>query len=214
VVSDRIKRALRPIVHSCTDRRRVNEIDLHVKRLIGGMNLGENSIVLDLGANRGDFSVWASKTGAKVFAFEPHPHALEYLYKRRLKHKNIFVVPFAISNSTGIANFYNHPDSKSDPLGFSIRSSLTQKHPSFQGDVEVFKLSLQPFLEGLDHINCVKVDIEGEESKIYPLLKKYYEKIEFCLIEIHDSINPNLRSEINGFIQSNSLGGKWSTEWI
>ena len=94
MLSSQIKRALRPIVHSWTDRRRVNEIDSHVKRLIGGLNLVENSIVLDLGANRGDFSVWASKEGAKVFAFEPHPHALEYLYKRRQKYENIFVVPF------------------------------------------------------------------------------------------------------------------------
>jgi len=192
----------------------VGEIASHVQRLTKGINIKKGSIVLDLGANRGDFAVWASNKGATVFAFEPNPFALKYLYKRIKRLTNVAVVPFAVSDASGIASFFDHPNSESDPLGFSIRSSLSQKDSSFVSNFRVFKLSLEPFLEGLDRIDCVKIDIEGEESNIFPLIKKYFRKIEYCLIEVHDDINPQLREEINVFIQRNQLEGKWSTDWV
>ena len=87
----------------------------------------KNSLILDLGANRGDFSKWALDQGASVIAFEPDKDAYLQLIKRLNKFENFFPLNSAVSNKTALSKFYFHKNKKIDPIGFSISSSLLEE---------------------------------------------------------------------------------------
>ncbi len=65
-----IARILRPLYRPIRNKKNYQFINKEVKKRFDGLDLAfENSIVIDLGANRGDFSNWAIRQGAFVIAF-------------------------------------------------------------------------------------------------------------------------------------------------
>ena len=213
-LKDQMFRLLRPFVRFYTDQRRMNSIAVLCKKLLPSFKLSEGSIVLDLGANRGDFTLFASKQGALVLAFEPNQSAFKYIVSRLSEYKNIIFLNAAISNSFGLMDFYFHSDNKSDPLGYSIRSSLVKKESTyFKAEQKVLSLGIAELLKALPKVNCLKVDIEGAELDIWPTVMQNFEKIEFLLMEIHDLVNPKLRDEFNNFVREHNLQARWTAEW-
>jgi FkbM family methyltransferase len=185
-----------------------------VSELLPTFHLDQKSVVFDLGANRGDFSVFAAQYSATVFAFEPNGHAFRYLARRISKFNNVNALKVAVSDKTGISEYFDHPDAKLDPLGYSIRGSLLRKEPEFQADpMKVLTLDFEKILNGFSYISCLKVDIEGSEQFIWPALRDNHTKIEYLLMEVHDSLNINLRAEIDSFISKNQLEERWTTRW-
>ena len=74
------------------------------------LSIGENDIVLDIGANIGLFSLFAAKyTKNKIFAIEPFPDNIKYL-RNNIEINNyqkiIKTYPIAISNYNGIKKLY------------------------------------------------------------------------------------------------------------
>ena len=212
---DGLYRFLRPLVRKFTDRRRVSEMGSQIKKLLPQFRLDQNSLVIDLGANRGDFSVLASRESAQIWAFEPNPYAYKYLLSRTRKHRNITIYQAAVSDFNGLVDYYNHPDAERDPLGYSIRGSIVRKNPNFKPSIEkVLCIDFHSLLRDIENISCLKIDIEGSEKHIWPSIKENYEKINFLLIEIHDLLTTPLRAEIEAFIQEKGLQGRWSTRWL
>ncbi|NDF87185.1 MAG: FkbM family methyltransferase [Gammaproteobacteria bacterium] len=212
---DLLFRLARPFVHLLTDKRRMTEIEKLLTRLIPNLQFSKDGVVIDLGANRGDFTLVAAKYARIVYAFEPNPIAYSYLHKRVVRKSNILVFQLAVTDKTELTSFFNHPDFKSDPLGFSIRSSLIRKENDFQElNSKVLTINFAEFVSCVPKIDCLKVDIEGAESLIWPIIMKNKSKIKYLLMEVHDSINPRLRDEINRFITENELSARWTATWI
>lgn len=184
-------------------------------KLLPNFEAKADSFVLDLGANRGDFSIMISKFTKQVWAFEPNEVAYKYLSNRTKRTRNIKCFRLAVGSKTGMVNYFNHPDSYNDPLGYSIRGSLIQKDSSFVStNQKILCIDFEAILKDSPQISCLKIDIEGSESEIWPLIEKYHAKIDFLLLEIHDYLNPNLRRKVEGFIKEKNLTSKWSTEWL
>ena len=210
-------RFLRPIVHSSRDRTRVKKIDSDVTKLLPDLaqeNFHESSAVVDLGANRGDFTIWSFRKGASVICFEPHPVAFQYLSRRTAGLKGLYRIQAAVSSSSSFTPLFVHPDAVSDQLGYSIRSSIKQEKIGFVPYERVLVLSFEEILECLPKITVLKVDIEGSEKEIWPQIKLNYKKIKYLLMEVHDQINPSLRSEIEEFIKSKRLEKMWTADWV
>ena len=210
-------RFLRPIVHSSRDRTRVKKIDSDVTKLLPGLaqdNLLESSLVVDLGANRGDFTIWSLRKGASVICFEPHPVAFQYLSKRTAGLRGIHRIQAAVSSNSSFTPLFVHPDAVSDQLGYSIRSSIKQEKVGFVPYEQVLAFSFEEILVCLPKITVLKVDIEGSEKEIWPQIKSNYKKIKYLLMEVHDQINPSLRSEIEGFIKGKRLEKLWTADWV
>ena len=210
-------RFLRPIVHSSKDRTRVKKINSDVTKLLPGLaqeNLLESSLVVDLGANRGDFTMWSLRKGASVICFEPHPVAFQYLSKRTACLKGVHRIQAAVSSNSSFTPLFVHPDAVSDQLGYSIRSSIKQEKVGFVPYEQVLAFSFEEILECLPKITVLKVDIEGSEKEIWPQIKSNYKKIKYLLMEVHDQINPSLRSEIEGFIKVKRLEKLWTDDWV
>jgi FkbM family methyltransferase len=188
-----------------------------VLKRFGNLNLIhlKNSLVLDLGANRGDFSKWALDQGATVIAFEPDKDAYLQLIKRLNKFENFFPLNSAISNKTGLSKFYFHMNKKIDPIGFSISSSLVEEKANIDNSYfnSVLCIDLEVLIKELP-IKLIKIDIEGAEALIWPAIKQNYQHVEYLLLEIHKTINKDLTSEIELFIEQNGLQSKWRTNWL
>jgi len=211
-----IPKKLRPFVKLFTDARRVFIIDKHVSLLLPALYNQKNlddEVILDLGANRGDFSKWSLKRGAHVYAFEPNRIAMHYLTKRLSSYPKLHLFQAAVSNETCIQKLFFHPDSDRDPLGYSIRGSLKEMEKDFYSGTSCFVFNLSELLKVFPKVKVTKIDIEGAELEIWPILKEHWSQIEFLMVEVHDKVNPNLRGDILEFIKINKLESRWTVQW-
>lgn len=125
--------------------------------------------VLDIGANKGDFTVLFSNiVGSKglVYAFEPVPITFNVLNQRVLReqyHKNIFLNNFALGDNSG--NFDIHvPSGDYGQASLRLHDTGSWSNPG----LEVFNClvkTLDDFVleKGLKKIDFIKLDVEGAE---------------------------------------------------
>lgn len=116
-------------------------------------------VVLDVGANRGDWTAQALRVGLTrdelhVHAFEPSVPTRARLAARFETVSRVSVQPFALSDQTGEGNFYNNADNDGTSSLFPVAGAAP----------EIVQLkTLDDFIqeEGLDVITMVKIDAEG-----------------------------------------------------
>ncbi len=169
----------------------------------------ENDIVVDIGAHKGYFSVFASfkaKKG-KVFAFEPMEDNYNILKKNIKVNKCINVIPFqlGISGTKGIKKLYISPDSSS---GISLIKDWFKDDKRKITSFYIKCITLHDIFSlcRIKKIDFLKIDCEGAEHEI--LLNTPIEslaKINKISMEFHQigrlrvSILKNLLKQ-NGFI--------------
>ena len=217
IAKNLLAKILRPVVRHWRDIQRVRKIGEDISRVLPHLakaRFAKGSYALDLGANRGDFSVWCLEHGMNVVAIEPHPDAFSYLVNRTKKSRNILRLQVAASSTNKTSSILVHPQASQDQLGFSIRSTIKFEKRGFVPYAICLELNFLEILESLGEVKVLKVDIEGSESEIWPIIKSHKNKIEFLLMEIHDQIHPNLREEIDKFIEINELESRWTTKWV
>ncbi len=209
-------RVLRPVYRPIRNKKNYEFIDTEVNRRFSGCHLTfENSIVIDLGANRGDFSNWALIKGATVIAFEPDKKAFTVLFKRLGKQENFYPINAAVSNKTSFADLYFHKNRVLDPIGYSISSSLIQEKDNIDKNnfSQVLIFNLGEILKELS-VKLIKIDIEGAEQNIWPIIERSFANIEFLLLEIHKTNSNEFSKTVIDFIQRNNLATKWKIDWL
>lgn len=141
-------------------------------------------IVIDLGANAGVFSVYASNllSSTKIFAYEPEKSNYNLLVNN-IKRNNLSkkVIPFymACTSKSGVG--YLNIDS-------DIRSHNISKKSGLKS-VIVKTISLQEIIKtnNLTTVDLLKMDIEGSEYDIlYKLPQNIYKKIKSIAMEFHN----------------------------
>lgn len=162
---------------------------------IENVSLHENDIVLDCGANVGMFSALASVRGCKVFAFEPMEYTIRtYLAKTAELHRNIEIVPFALSDETGETLFQLDGD--------NIAASREQKENS-DAQVQTQKVrmtTIDGFVreKGLERVDFIKADIEGAERHMLlgakETIRRFSPNIAICTYHLPD--DPKVLREI------------------
>ena len=156
-------------------------------------NIPKDSILWDIGANVGLYSIYASKTKkCKVYAFEPSFLNLELLSKNVFLNNltdSIYILPFALTNKMGIQNFKltsieqggalstfgeNYGwDGKTIPSIFNFNTfGLTMDEA-----INLLKIPLPDYL---------KIDVDGIEHLILEGGEDCLTKIKSVLIEIND----------------------------
>jgi FkbM family methyltransferase len=143
--------------------------------------LDSSSVVLDCGANRGEFATHVSqKFGSKVFSLEPNPE----LVKTFPAVKNVTLLPYALADQDGTMTLN---------VGVNCEASslITTAAGGSTGSVEVQVRSLATLLKELQvsRVALLKLDIEGAEIGV--ILKSSDELLQACdqlTIEFHDMI--------------------------
>ena len=136
-----------------------------------------DSVVVDLGANKGAFSRSMSEIyGCTCFAIEPNPECFgELAGWSRVKPFNL-----AIADREGTTSFFVAANSEA--------SSFTQTGANDQ-EIQVSTVRLDDFArrEGLNQIDLLKIDIEGAEvSLLDSLSDAFLTGIGQIAIEFHD----------------------------
>ncbi len=125
--------------------------------------IGAHDIVFDLGANVGNFAMYAAnRTDGIVYAFEPVPKNFDLL-QQNIHHNqlaNVMPVKAAVTDRKGTATIH-----VSD---VDTAHSVTHKAFSQAGDIEVQTVDLESFCneKNVDRIHFLKIDCEGAEYDI------------------------------------------------
>ena len=123
---------------------------------------------LDIGANVGLYSGLALSREnfcGKVICMEPHEESIRFLKKtlsankNSLPENNIILSPMAASDFQGTAVLHINPDNKGDNRIYS--NALLEEHK------DIFVTTIDKVCEenNIDHLDFIKIDIQGAEEK-------------------------------------------------
>ena len=182
--------------------------------------LGPGDVVVDCGANVGEFTGLFLSTGATVHAFEPDPWTFKELQRRFPKSERLFLYPTAVSDCSGMVELYRRADFSEDPEGASVSSSLCVEKSNVDPDcsISVPQISLVEFLRDLDcRVALLKIDIEGEEVAVLEHMIAT-DSLELCgqvFVETHEDRIPSLkdRTERLRALSQRNYSGRLFLDW-
>ena len=172
----------------------------------------KDSIVVDVGAHIGSFSIMVAKSVLKVLAFEPEPTNYQMLKKNvELNHlENMSIFEMAVSGRSGHQDIYTYQGGSSADYSLyerGIKNIKAGRIPTISVE-DIFKR------EALPRIDFLKLDCEGAEHDILRNMSlETAGKIMGMAMETHRvpsefSIDIPLRLKELGFeIRMNSGGG-------
>ena len=134
-------------------------------------SFNSNDCFYDVGANVGNYSLYAGKRGIRTFSFEPEYLNLSVLYE------NIFLnqlqekctpIPIALGDTTKLDVFYLKSVSKGDALhSVGRRSSyLDKSHLTSMLNTLVMRLDDLLDLFDLPKPTALKIDVDGNELNV------------------------------------------------
>jgi len=182
------------------DIRMVKEVYIH--KSYHQLEINKGDIVVDIGAHIGTFSVMAGRKigrAGAIYAYEPVPTTFDIL-ERNIDINSLqnIVHPhkLGISNKTGTKEFYIFKKNNKTLFHSSsfYREKLGVIDATVGENIEVECITLKDIFElnGLDRIDVLKMDCEGEEYAI--LLNtsdRYLKKIDRICMEYHDYLSTN-----------------------
>lgn len=115
-------------------------------------------VIVDVGANIGLFTLWMYPYAKKIYSVEPSAMHLETLRKmvEFNKLENVEIIPVALSNKDGEAEFYHNQNT----TAFSLTPNAGKKE-------KVKTVTIGNLLKDIPHIDILKVDVEGAEGTLF-----------------------------------------------
>jgi FkbM family methyltransferase len=151
------------------------------------------SVVVDVGANIGVFSLWAAKligSSGRLIAIEPNPVSFAHL-QRSLRSLTIPVDSLSVACGETETNAVLHFES-----GFTVSSSLEPFAEADQSaSVQVRRLDRILEELGIDHVDMLKIDVEGAEEAVLRGADRILPATDRIAVETTDGeIGANIRS--------------------
>jgi FkbM family methyltransferase len=128
-------------------------------------------VLIDVGANQGNYSIEAIAVcpNLRVFAFEPHPITFELLNKNVARHQNIFTVNKGMSQEKGVRKLYDYANKNGSSHASLFQEVITELHGSVAvSSHEVELITIDDFLctKNINEIDLLKIDVEGNELEV------------------------------------------------
>jgi FkbM family methyltransferase len=167
--------------------------------------LKEDSVVLDIGANIGVFSVYCANVckNGRVYSLEPVPFVFEILSKNTKNYKNCFCFKLGV----GSKNEEKIIKIRSWNPGYSTidTENIERKAESFDIEEKIKIVKLDDWIKENDisKIDFIKIDVEGYELEVLKGAIETIKKFKPALgISIH---HPKLQDEVFSFFDKNNL---------
>lgn len=135
---------------------------------VDGFSLSRDDVVVDLGANWGLFTTLAAKTGCRTIAVDVQQALLDYIPRllalNRCDPGLVSVVWGVVGADTGVV---------------SVKPELMASAPP--------AISMDTLVEqfGLDHVDFLKVDIEGSEFALFGGNPGWLGRVRRIAMEVH-----------------------------
>lgn len=141
-------------------------------------------VIVDCGANIGLATVWFKNKypNAKIVSVEPASSNYEMLVKNTEAYDNVSCLKAGIWNKNAILKVVDN--------GYGEWGFMTEEVET-EGPDTINSVSIDGLMEkfGLDHIDLLKIDIEGSEKELFEKnYEKWMPKVKVILIELHDSM--------------------------
>lgn len=155
----------------------------------------ENDIFFDIGANVGNYSIYASKKGIKSFACEPEILNLSLLYE------NIFLneiehlctpIPLALHDKTIVEKFYLKDISRGDALhSIGQKSYLLQDPDSSTKTIDTLTIELDKLIVNynLPYPTKLKIDVDHNELNVINGAKETLKHVNEICVELDLNFN-------------------------
>jgi FkbM family methyltransferase len=171
----------------------------------------KDSIVVDVGAHIGSFSISVARSAHKVLAFEPEPTNYQMLKKNmEINHlDNMSTFEMAVSGMSGYQDIYTYPGGSSADYSLYESGIMNVK----MGRISTISVDDIIEREGLPRIDILKLDCEGAEHDILKNISfEAASKITGIAMEMHSappevSIDIPLRLKELGFQVKRSPNG-------
>ncbi|HIP32662.1 MAG TPA: FkbM family methyltransferase [Crocinitomicaceae bacterium] len=130
--------------------------------------LKEDMTFVDVGANQGEFTLFAAKklSKGKVIAFEPTPYQLGLLKKNILLNdfQNVDVNEYGLLDKEGEFNIYTTYETELHSGQHEGLSSIFKSETRQEVEATVqLKVFDEEYFDSLERLDFVKIDIEGAE---------------------------------------------------
>ena len=153
--------------------------------------LTPSSLVIDVGANRGEITRLFAKSGAKVISVEPNKDAYAHLEKLAKKYNNVQCHNVAAGICNRKVSLYLHKDTHVKNGDFSQGSSLVAEKSNVSTENVMFVTEID-FVEFLNKqmqpIDVIKIDIEGYEIELINHMLDHldFSEIKKVFVETHE----------------------------
>jgi FkbM family methyltransferase len=152
----------------------------------GSIRCAQPRVIVDAGAYIGVSSVWFARRypEAKIIAMEPDEENYALLLKNTREYKNIHPLKAALWKANCTRALL---DRHTGPWGYTI-SETRNATSSTDKDVQCLTLGSLMKRYDVDHIDLLKLDIEGAEKEIFPSSATWIDKVDIITVELHDRI--------------------------
>ncbi len=146
-------------------------------------------VVVDAGAWLGDFSAYAAKKGANVYAFEPSPANIAMLQRTIEYNKDvegsITIVPLGLGEEEGSVSFFeNDSDGNTGGNSFNIQTG------DGNTNLEITTLDTWAEKNAIVKVDFIKSDIEGYERHMLrgatKILREHKPILSICTYHLPD----------------------------
>jgi len=128
-----------------------------------------SGVVLDIGANRGDYTLMCLNENPKikVISFEPHPKTFQQL-AHNLRGKEVRLVNIAMGGKTGTLQLYDYVDKDGSSHASLYKEVIEKIHgeKSVSHSVEVSTIDHFLKKENIEKVGLLKIDTEGNELEV------------------------------------------------
>jgi FkbM family methyltransferase len=161
----------------------------------------KGDVVLDIGANKGFFTLNALQKGASaVYSVEPVKHSYEQIIKLLNDFPNVNPINKAIGETNGTISMFIDSDA-------SATNCVTTYGDMFgreSNKVDVESININTLIEQIDSkINYMKVDCEGSEFELFKTItEQNLKNIDKLVIETHGD-------EIDTFVHKILIGNNF-----
>ena len=161
--------------------------------------LQKGSLVIDAGANVGEFTKLFLDKGFKVHAFEPDTIALKELKKKCETSKELKLYEAAVGLKNERQKLYRYRKfDESNPYSTQGSSLLNYRSGKNKPFIEIKVIDFIEYLkQQTDNISLLKMDIEGIEVDILNKIidENLHKKIKFIFVETHERFSHSLGVE-------------------
>lgn len=142
-----------------------------------------NSLVVDVGANVGVFSLFAASRARVVYSLEPSSSNFSFLVSNTRDTKKIIPLNMACADSDG----FGYLNVSTDPVSFSLQKTTT---PNNQESVNLISLKTLFERNRIEYCDFLKLDCEGSEFEIILNSESaIMARIRSIVMEYHDHLS-------------------------
>jgi FkbM family methyltransferase len=136
------------------------------------LNVKPSQVVVDVGANVGYYSLLAANLvgpEGRVVAVEAHPRMAELLFRNSIINgrPNITALNKAAWHQTERLTFHMRRHFAANSSVGAMEGSNLAKLDDFEDNVEVEAVRLDDVLAGFEHVDLIKIDVEGAELQVF-----------------------------------------------